>query len=202
MRFLALTALANASAKINDIDTGDLLVSGRIEAYSCKMAASEKKLYSDLEKQYIAELARSAPNSLEQSSSPFGPLDQKKSRETLIDLISTLNSAFPDYDFSCLRADNFIKEEQWRVVHSINSRLESVIPNYSSIRDSLWTAVNAEIQLSECTIYSLMPDVETNPFEQDGMNMKSDNVGQLNISMDKTVRFERNFESVWQCVYF
>ncbi len=33
------------------------------------------------------------------SSSPFGPLNEKQSRLTLIELISTLNAAFQDYDF-------------------------------------------------------------------------------------------------------
>jgi len=166
MRFLTLGALASASAKINDIDTGDMLVAGRIEAYSCKRAGADRKLYNDLEKQYKAELVHSPTESL--SVSPFGPMEQKKSRETLIELISTLNASFPDYDFSSLRADHFVKEEQWRVVHQINARLESAIPNYATIRDSLWTAVDSEIQLKECTIYSLMPDLDTNPFEADG----------------------------------
>lgn len=166
MRFLTSGALASASAKINDIDTGDMLVSGRIEAYSCKRAGADRKLYNDLEKQYKAELAQSPSETL--SVSPFGPMEQKKSRETLIELISTLNAAFSEYDFSSLRAEHFVKEEQWRVVHQINTRLESVIPNYAEIRDSLWTAVDSEIQLADCAVYSLMPDFETNPFEEDG----------------------------------
>lgn len=64
-----------------------------------KKAGSDKKLYKSLEQQYQEEIARS-PDPSVLSVSPFGPLTEKSSRLTLIELISTLNAAFPDYDFS------------------------------------------------------------------------------------------------------
>jgi len=166
MKFLTLNSLASASSYINDIDTGDTLIYGRIEAYSCKRAGTDKKLYKDLETQYKAELARS-PN-LSLSISPFGPMIQKRCRETLIELISTLNAAFPDYDFSSLRGENFIKEELWKVVNEINSRLESIIPNYEEIKTHIWSSLDTEVQLQDCTIYSFVPDMDSNPFEEEG----------------------------------
>ena len=63
-----------------------------------KKAGSDKKLYKSLEQQYQDEIARS-PDMALLSSSPFGPLNEKQSRLTLIELISTLNAAFQDYDF-------------------------------------------------------------------------------------------------------
>lgn len=41
-----------------------------------------------------------SPNSDRLSISPFGPLSDRLSRQTLIYLITTLNCAFPYYDFS------------------------------------------------------------------------------------------------------
>jgi hypothetical protein len=64
-----------------------------------KKAGSDKKLYKSLEQQFQDEIARS-PDPSALSVSPFGPLTEKSSRLTLIELISTLNAAFPDYDFS------------------------------------------------------------------------------------------------------
>jgi len=167
MKFLTLNALASASSYINDIDTGDTLINSRIEAYTCKRAGVDKKLYKELESQYKAELERS-PNDLLLSVSPFGPMIQKRCRETLIELISTLNAAFPDYDFSSLRGHNFVKEELWTVVNEINSRLENVIPNYEEVRNSVWSSLDKEIQLQDCTIYSFVPDIDSNPFEEEG----------------------------------
>jgi len=166
MKFLTLNSLASASSSMNDIDTGDSLIYARMEGYSCKRAGTDKKLYKDLETQYKAELARSPELSL--SVSPFGPMVQKRSRETLIELISTLNAAFQDYDFSSLRGEHFVKEELWQVVNHINSRLESTIPNYEEFKGHIWAALESEIQLQDCAIYSFVPDVDSNPFEEEG----------------------------------
>jgi len=166
MKFLTLGALASASSKINDIDTGDSLISARIEAYSCKREGTDKKLYCELEKHLTSELNQS-PSELSVSTSPFGSMVHKKSRETLIELISTLNAAFPNYDFSSLRGEHFIKEELWRAVHQINSRLER-IGITPTVRDQIWNAVDSESQLSDCAVYSFVPTFDANPFEEDG----------------------------------
>jgi AP-1 complex subunit sigma 1/2 len=64
-----------------------------------KKAGSDKKLYNSLDKQY-QEMAKSPDANAYLSVSPFGPLTERSSRKTLIDLIATLNMAFPDYDFT------------------------------------------------------------------------------------------------------
>jgi hypothetical protein len=73
-----------------------------------KKAGSDKKLYKSLEQQFQDEIARS-PDLSALSVSPFGPLTEKSSRLTLIELISTLNAAFPDYDFSYVFSCFFFK---------------------------------------------------------------------------------------------
>ena len=52
-----------------------------------------------LEQKYQDELATSPQH---YSSSPMGPLTDSASRRLLIDLISTMNASFPDYDFRCV----------------------------------------------------------------------------------------------------
>lgn len=42
--------------------------------------------------------------------SPFGSLDDKHARQTHWLLVSTLNLAYPDHDFSAVRADQFQRE--------------------------------------------------------------------------------------------
>lgn len=84
--------------------SGDRHVVGRLEAYSCKAAGTDKKLYRYLENKYQDGLREAKHLSPEQSFltntvSPFGPLTQSASRRTLFYLIATLNASFPDYDF-------------------------------------------------------------------------------------------------------
>lgn len=52
---------------------------------------------------HFQDIDPSSPKMEKLSVSPFGPLTEKTSRHIFMDLISTLNHAFPDYDF---RYDN------------------------------------------------------------------------------------------------
>jgi len=85
-------------------------------------------------------------------------------------LISVLNAAFPDYDFSNASAKQFRKESsQYMVVNSINTALSNVIQNYEiELAPKLWSAIDTEICLKDCDIYSYMPDIESDPFSEDG----------------------------------
>ncbi|TIB61957.1 hypothetical protein E3P78_02614 [Wallemia ichthyophaga] len=76
-------------------------VLSKLEAYSCKQVKSDKKLYKLLENTYVND-----PPPLTQ----FGNMDVPSTRKTLYLLISTLNQAFPDHDFTQLRPDEFVKE--------------------------------------------------------------------------------------------
>lgn len=62
------------------------------------MAGNDRKLQMALEQSFQEQLG--SPNSDRLSISPFGPLTDRLSRQTLIYLITTLNCAFPYYDFS------------------------------------------------------------------------------------------------------
>lgn len=165
MKFLPLLALASASSFINEVDAGETLITGRIEAYSCKRGTDDQKLYHELETQYQADLKSSGDA---MSVSPFGPMIQKRSRETLIELISTLNAAFPDYDFRSLKGEHFLKEDPMTVMAQINSMLVGSIPNFGVVKNQIWAALDAEINIRECDIYSFNPDLDSNPFEEEG----------------------------------
>uniref|UniRef100_T1GUE3 Repressor of RNA polymerase III transcription MAF1 homolog n=1 Tax=Megaselia scalaris TaxID=36166 RepID=T1GUE3_MEGSC len=162
--------------------TGDSTVFGRIESYSCKMVAADKALY----KRFTAEIpsmnlqALSPPQTLidlspnfnrNNSSGDEGIMCDTISRKTLFYLIATLNSAFePDYDFSDAKSSEFSKEPslQW-VINSINSNLSALAGDqYNVLRTPLWAAVDDEINLNECDIYSYNPDLSSDPFGEPG----------------------------------
>lgn len=84
-----------------------------------------------------------------------GPLCDTISRKTLFYLIATLNSAYPDYDFSNAKSHEFSKEPslQW-VMNAVDSNLSATAgDHYRSLRAALWSAVEDEICMNECNIY-------------------------------------------------
>jgi hypothetical protein len=68
--------------------------------------------------------------------------------------------------YSTLQAEEFHKEQSYfGVVNSINTIMSSVIPDFSGIlQNELWTAIDHEIRLQECSIYSYLPDPDSDPF--------------------------------------
>ncbi len=92
------------------------------------------------------------------------------SRKALFYLISTLNAAFPDYDFSDAKSSEFSKEPSLQYVTSNIDSLLSVTATeqYARVHDKLWVTLNEEIRLPECDIYSYNPDLASDPFGEDG----------------------------------
>jgi hypothetical protein len=101
-----------------------------MEAYSCKNIKRDKKLFKTLEDAYKDEVSHSPPLpswlALDQEAemTPFGPIDKHASRKTLYLLIATLNIAFPDYDFTDVRPNHFVKEKSGAgVLNSLSNTL-------------------------------------------------------------------------------
>ena len=119
------------------VETGEAKIVGRIESYSCKMIGTEKQLYKRFNEQtgrsphslealsppgngyggyslspqqqsYMTQASWSSSGG--RSSDEEGALCDTISRKTLFYLISTLNSAFADYDFSDAKSNEFNKE--------------------------------------------------------------------------------------------
>ncbi|KDQ15980.1 hypothetical protein BOTBODRAFT_107790 [Botryobasidium botryosum FD-172 SS1] len=139
MKYLEYPSLSQLSRSLSH-SSAECTVHTRIEAYSCKPINKDKKLQKHLEHAFQEELAQnmSPPAAFFLDSdaehysmpldSPFGPLDQHQSRKTLYLLISTLNLAFPDHDFSDVRPDHFSKEESGgaTVLNSLSTTLTSL----------------------------------------------------------------------------
>ena len=122
-------------------------------------------------------------------SSPFGPLSQVSSRRTFAYLIATLNASHPDYDFShILRPADFRKERSLKaVINTIDSTLYNLRPSsgmtlqvpsqtsYTTAASApptsqawgpqMWSIIDKEMTLKECTVYCWAPPDE--PFEEE-----------------------------------
>lgn len=181
-RFEAL----NSALRIN---TGQCTIIGRVESYSCKMAGNDKRLYKIMNAEPGTTphdlQALSPPQSIAYSHSPIKSFSYSNSddgdsvhlcdvisRKTLFYLISTLNASFhPDYDFTSAKSDEFSKEPSIRwVMNAVDSNFlsTSAHQSYNLIRSQLWSAIDNEIHFPECEIYSYNPDLNSDPYAEDG----------------------------------
>ncbi|KAL4712838.1 hypothetical protein ACJJTC_011908 [Scirpophaga incertulas] len=167
-----LEALSRALSILN----GDSAVQGRVESYSCKLAGTEKSFY----KKFTAAgetshdlQALSPPESVAYSrslSGDEGVLCDTISRKTLFYLIATLNAAFPDYDFSMAKSSEFSAEPSLTWVQgAVDAALSAVGGiRWRQLRPALWAAIEEEVVLPECRIYSYNPDLASDPFGEPG----------------------------------
>merc|ERR1712045_375964 len=138
------------------------------------------------------------------SSSDVGaPLCDVISRKTLFYLISTLNAAFQDYDFTDTRSSEFSKEPNLQYVMNNVDSLMSVTAteHYGKVRNSLWSTLTEEIVLPECDIYSYNPDYLSDPFGEDG-NLWSFNYFFYNRKLKRIVFFTCRALSPFSQTYF
>ncbi|XP_033124762.1 repressor of RNA polymerase III transcription MAF1 homolog [Anneissia japonica] len=172
------------------VETGDCKISGKVESYSCKMAGNDKRLFK-----LISSENGQSPNDLQALSPPqsgfslspgqmlqlsnsnsgeeaSGPLCHTCSRRMIFYLIATLNASFhPDYDFSDAKSHEFSREpsSNW-TVNAVDTNLYSVLGEmYTGLKSKLWSAINDEIQLNECEVYSYNTDLESDPFGEEGV---------------------------------
>jgi len=162
-------------------------IEGRIESYSCKMAGNDKKLFKLISQEGgVGPLdlqALSPPQTLlshsptKPYSKSFGSVESEGylcdtiPTKTLFYLISTLNASFnPDYDFSNAKSEEFSKEPSidW-VVNTVDTQLNATAGElFSGLKQTLWGAINEEIDLQDCEIYSYNPDLISDPFGEEG----------------------------------
>ncbi|XP_063071646.1 repressor of RNA polymerase III transcription MAF1 homolog [Engraulis encrasicolus] len=185
------------------IETGDCQIIGRIESYSCKMAGEDKQMFKQFCQEGLPHVLEAlsppnsvgiSPNKLSQSQSGDegeGPLSDKCSRKTLFYLIATLNESFrPDYDFSRTKGHDFSREPSlnW-VLNAVNSSLSAAAGEaYSRLQPLLWEAIDTEICLSDCDIYSYNPDLDSDPYGEEG-NLWSFNYFFYNKKLKRIVFF-------------
>ncbi|KAI9323557.1 repressor of RNA polymerase III transcription MAF1-like protein [Dichotomocladium elegans] len=176
MKFLEVDSLEQLNS-VFEWETTECVLTGRVEAYSCKSAGSDKKLYKLLENKYgnhhpMVDLVAGSisPDNEFTVISPFGRLDEATPRKTFFYLLATLNAAYPDYDFSNVRPDQFSKQPSLNlVINAVNTTLfnhgnDEIITKYR-----LWDTLDELVQLKECDVYSYNADSDDDPMnDQDG----------------------------------
>mmetsp|Transcript_12057 Transcript_12057/g.28186 ORF Transcript_12057/g.28186 Transcript_12057/m.28186 type:complete len:309 (-) Transcript_12057:757-1683(-) len=104
------------------------------------------------------ERARSFDCTLDSISpkTTLGDFSEISTRKLMTDLILTLNSSFPDYDFSNVKPNQFQKLRMEDVRKSIRENLSEYASQRSSpnFLEELWNALNDVIDLKEATVYA------------------------------------------------
>ncbi|KAH7650441.1 hypothetical protein RS030_152361 [Cryptosporidium xiaoi] len=166
MRFLEHSGLNRLSVILNNLDVGDRILNGRLELFTCSEKMREE---CDLSERVDREVCAS-PQWI--SNSPIGPVQRQDVRELLVNLISTMNQCFPDYEFSIIKPDNIFKEKNFsNVYNNINYHLSSVVERiYPSFLVELWENIRDAVEIENTEIYSyrLMGNDELGPFSDDG----------------------------------
>lgn len=78
-----------------------------------------------------------------------------------------MNISLPDYDFSNIKPENFIRLESiYSAMSAINSRLveTSEIEFNGSFIENMWITIFKEINMKDCVVFSYIPDYESDPF--------------------------------------
>eukprot|EP00656_Telonema_subtile_P020021 TRINITY_DN211_c0_g1_i1.p1 TRINITY_DN211_c0_g1~~TRINITY_DN211_c0_g1_i1.p1 ORF type:complete len:263 (+),score=32.58 TRINITY_DN211_c0_g1_i1:224-1012(+) len=197
MKYLVMPEVQAADTMLSLINTGEAVIQGKLEAYSCKRVGADKKLSNMLDRQYSDPQSDSNPmpcGSLDRaysgftpiltsanspnipddftlsespgvmarsaSSSSVGVIPDANMRRLFINLLLTMNTMFPDYDFSSVRPEEFVEENNHDlVVHSINSSLQKAMMLEPTLAPQLWRAVET-IKPQECFIFSYIPPAE------------------------------------------
>uniref|UniRef100_A0A8C5K315 Repressor of RNA polymerase III transcription MAF1 n=1 Tax=Jaculus jaculus TaxID=51337 RepID=A0A8C5K315_JACJA len=153
-------------------------INSQIESYSCEMAGDDKHMFKQFYKEvqpHVLEVLSPpqasglSPSRLSKSQGgeDESPLSDKCSLKTLFYLTAALNESFrPDYDFSIAWSHEFSWEPSlsW-MVNTVNCSLFS---DFKALKPQLWNAVDEEICIAECDIYSYTSDLHLDHFGEDG----------------------------------
>ena len=94
----------------------------------------------------------------------LGDLKEPSSKKLLIDLISTLDEFFPDYDFESTKPEQFLIKEVNQVIQRVNESLAELTQERSTFLEKLWRSIDEVVNLRSCDVFSLVPDMAEDPF--------------------------------------
>lgn len=147
----------------------------------------DKKLGKQLEQNYVREIEQTPSGAF--GTSPLGTFTQPQTRRLLINLICTLNASYPDYDFSTLKPEQFLKETIGMVVNHVNMTFAEIVETHSkTFLEDLWGSIDRVVSLKNCQVFSYIPDLDNDPFSTPS-NLWSFNYFFYNKSEKKMVFF-------------
>jgi hypothetical protein len=90
-------------------------------------------------------------------TSSLGDLSEPSSRVLLMDMISALNEAFPDYDFGDSKKEQFREQELPMALRLINGYFAELSLREPNLLEKLWAAIDEIVNLKNCEIFQYEP---------------------------------------------
>ncbi|KAK8806954.1 hypothetical protein WA158_003713 [Blastocystis sp. Blastoise] len=183
MKYLDYPNVTALCTRINGLSIGDVSLRINIIPFSCKRVGDDKKESKKIENDMMRE------NDLYFANSPKGCCVDQSISKIYANLVQTLNATFPDYDFSNVQPDSFVYQNNIGLVMNTVNRFMSQIYELQSehILEDIWESIDKIVVLKECTIYSYVPDVSTDPMGDN--NIWSFNYFFYNNKLKKLVYF-------------
>ena len=136
---------------------------------SSSFASSSSSSSSSFSSSSVALPASSNPSSARPAKLRSNSLTDYKldSKRLLLDLISTLNESFPDYDFGRTEASQFQQQDLSTVLRHVDSKLieianKEVAGGY--FQQKLWGTINEVMNIRACEVFSYISDLDGDPY--------------------------------------
>jgi len=188
--YLENAEIGSLSLFLTEREVGDVIINGKLELYNVspvKLSSVEESSDGMSFDDHIASLPsenegsrRPRSNSCEifpsrpknaPRSSSLGDLSAPSSRKLFLDLISTLNESFPDYDFHATKLHQFVEKDVSSVMRLVNNSLAEITEEYPTFLQHLWDSIDRAVGgLRRCEVFSYVPDNNEgdNPFSSHG----------------------------------
>jgi|EP00670_Eutreptiella_braarudii_P009954 hypothetical protein len=192
MKFLHCANLSYLNSLLDEADSGDCVLSTRLECYTCRGTRTDKRLSHQIETRLTEEaqfqwacspdLGPAEPlelvTSLSLDSSPgldashlTHGLGKSNPLRTYTHLVLCLNHCYNhEFDFSCIPSEDFQQDES---LSSIKSDINSILVKFSSetksfpqLEEEFWNAVNDTISTPECEFYIYKPEEGEDPIQE------------------------------------
>eukprot|EP00756_Hemistasia_phaeocysticola_P054907 Hpha_TRINITY_DN30822_c0_g1::TRINITY_DN30822_c0_g1_i1::g.155590::m.155590 len=179
MKLLDVGGLSSMNASLDRVECCGSVVTCRVDAHSCKKIQSDKRLTK-----HVQNRAQNSPDVTDPAFLPppgtlggespselpgrrLGP----KEAEVAANLISTINMAFPDHDFSDVLPWSFRREEASAVRKTIDEKLSEPMALLKETgntlsTDSFWFQVQKVVEnFDACQFFSFQPGSADSPFD-------------------------------------
>jgi len=173
MKFLQEPHLATLCEALTNIDCGTCVFNCAVEAFSCKPVKDDKKLLKRISREFSNEriIHRMADNKVQEMNvkqmkasldkaveTPVGNIQNAETQRLVTDLISTLNQAHPNADFSRISPHSFDPIPFKTFTEEIESHL-CLLRDEPDIVGIFWTSIKKSINFTNCEVYGYRPEV-------------------------------------------
>eukprot|EP00605_Chrysophyceae_sp_TOSAG23-4_P001734 GSChrysophyteH1.ASY1.ANO1.1921.1 assembled CDS len=171
MKYLEVPSLDEVSMALTDRELGIVTVNGAIHLYSFPSRKGKHNVKVENENFAVNpndQMRRRPGKSRSMSLGDWS--NQNSAHRILLELTSTLNESFPDYDFSQAKTSSFVVFTVDTVIRTVNNYF-SDLQNEEDPKflENLWAALDTEVKLSRCEVYSYVPDMDGDPFSEESI---------------------------------